>query len=203
MKIGGTYSHQNGLEYLTVHKPNLLNEIYDVISLVDASTCKTKESKEKTMFGRMLYSPSAMNKQFYDLLNDRGWSEDRTIYYCCDDEELTRSIIHLEPEDQRRTIEEAGKTALYSFNQTDFLKDDTAIEVQFGKYSFVAFDLFIKHMGFFVAEKIKVGVEILPMKSLLDQMSSGPSYFERELQHIIRQGRGNPPVPLLLLGVEP
>lgn len=203
MRIGGVYSHQNGLEYLTVHKPDLLNEIYEVIGHVDATICRTKESRERTMIGRMLYSPAAMNQQFKDLLNERGWTEDRTTYYCCNDEDLTRRIVHLEPLEQKRVIEESGRVALPSFNQTDFLKERTAIEIQFGKYSFVAFDLFIKHMGFFVADKISVGIEILPMKSLQDQMSSGPSYYERELQHIIRQGRGNPPVPLVLIGIEP
>ena len=62
-------------------------------------------------------------------------------------------------------------------------------------------------MGFvFVVDKLYSGivyVEILPTKRLLLEMSSGPAFFERELQHIIRQGRGNPAVPLILIGVEP
>ena len=32
-----------------------------------------------------------------------------------------------------------------SYNQTDFVKDRVAVEVQFGKYAFVAHDLFVKH----------------------------------------------------------
>ncbi len=40
------------------------------------------------------------------------------------------------------------------------------LEVQFGKYSFVAYDLFVKHLDFYVGDKIDVGIEILPMKSL-------------------------------------
>lgn len=39
---------------------------------------------------------------------------------------------------------------MFSYNQTDFVKDRIAIEVQFGKYSFVAYDLFVKHMAFCV-----------------------------------------------------
>ena len=53
-----------------------------------------------------------------------------------------------------------------------------------------------------IADKIDVGIEILPTKKLCAQMSSGPSYYERELQHILRQGRGNPAVPLVLIGIE-
>ena len=57
--------------------------------------------------------------------------------------------------------------------------------------------------GFTVGDKIDVGVEILPMKSLQSQMSSGPSYYEGELYNLIREGRGVPAVPLVLLGIAP
>lgn len=74
---------------------------------------------------------------------------------------------------------------------------------QFGKYAFVAFDLFVKHMAFFVGDVIDVGVEILPMKEPQSQISSGPSYYEGELYNIIREGRRVPAVPLILVGIAP
>lgn len=77
-----------------------------------------------------------------------------------------------------------------------------AVEVQFGKYSFVAYDLFVKHLAFYVGD-VDVGVEILPMKELQQEMNSGPSYYEGELYNLIREGRGVPAVPLVLLGVAP
>ena len=49
--------------------------------------------------------------------------------------------------------------------------------------------------------KIDVGVEILPMKSLQAQMSSGVGYYEGELYNIVRQGRGVPAVPLIIIGI--
>ena len=78
-----------------------------------------------------------------------------------------------------------------------------AVEVQFGKYAFVAFDLFVKHMAFFVGDVIDIGVEILPMKELQAKMSSGPGYYEGELYNLVRQGRGVPAVPLIIVGVAP
>ena len=98
---------------------------------------------------------------------------------------------------------DAGKTPISSYNQTDFVKERIAVEVQFGKYSFVAYDLFVKHMAFYVGDVIDVGIEILPMKSMQVNMSSGPSYYEGELYNVIRQGRGVPAVPLVLIGVAP
>ena len=78
-----------------------------------------------------------------------------------------------------------------------------AVEVQFGKYSFVAYDLFVKHMAFYVGDVIDVGIEILAMKELQSQLSSGPPYYEAELYNLIREGRGVPAVPLILIGIAP
>ena len=58
-------------------------------------------------------------------------------------------------------------------------------------------------MAFFVSDVIDVGVEILPMKEMERDMSSGVPYYERDLLNIIRQGRSIPAVPLLLIGVAP
>lgn len=202
MKIGAIYSHLNGLEFLKVHKPHILDEIIEVIEMVDAEKCKTKVSQEKKRIGELLYSPDDMNKEFRKLLQDKDWKEERFNYYVTDDDVLTRKVLYLDYLEQKKVIEEHNGVAHFSYNQTDFVKERTAIEIQFGKYAFVAFDVFVKHLGFYIADKIDVGVEILPTKKLLNQMSSGPSYYERELQHIIRQGRGNPAVPLILIGIE-
>ncbi len=50
-----------------------------------------------------------------------------------DDYKLIRKTILLEPDEQKRAIESAGKRAIFSYNQTDFVKKRVAVEVQFGK----------------------------------------------------------------------
>lgn len=203
MNIASYYSHLNGLEYLLVHKKSLWTEIQEVIALTDAEGCRTKVSKEKTMKGKMLYSPVDMNKAMKSQFASRKWSERRTSYWVTEDANLIRKTINMDPAQQKANIEEAGLTPIYSYNQTDFVKERVAVEVQFGKYSFVAYDLFVKHMAFFVGDVIDVGVEILPMKVLQAEMSSGVSYYEGELYNLIREGRGVPAVPLILVGVSP
>lgn len=202
MKVSETYSHLNGLEYLLVHKPKLWKEVRRVIQEVDAETCKTKISKEKTMKGRKLFSPRQLNDEFKLRLNGRGWKESRVSYWVTASEQLIRKTVSMDPEEQKREIEEAGETPIYSYNQTDFVKDRVAIEVQFGKYSFVAYDLFVKHLAFYIGNEIDVGIEILPMKSMQAEMSSGPAYYEGEFYNVVRQGRGVPAVPLILVGIE-
>lgn len=203
MRIVQTYSHLNGLEYLLVHKRHLWEEVQRVVALVDGNACRTKVSKEKTMVGKVLYSPIDMNKAFSALLASRGWAESRVSYWVTKNERLIRQTLTKSAEEQKIDIESAGETPIFSYNQTDFVKDRVALEVQFGKYAFVAYDLFVKHLAFYVRDQIDVGIEILAMKSLQSDMSSGPGYYEGELYNIIRNGRGVPAVPLVLVGVEP
>lgn len=111
------------------------------------------------------------------------------------------NIYHLPENEQKNRIQEAGHEPIFSYNQTDFVKDWIAVEVQFGKCAFVAHDLFVKHLSFYVSDIIDVGIEILPMKEMEREMSSGVPYYERDLLNVLRQGRGVPAVPLVLLGV--
>ena len=203
MRIGARYSHLNGEEFLIVHRKELWEEVQDVVANVDASACKTKISKEKTTSGKILYSPEDLNSLFKDGFKARGWNERRNTFGDTQDEELLRSIYALPVADQKLAIEKAGHELIMSYNQTDFVKERVSVEVQFGKYAFVAHDLFVKHLSFYISDIIDVGIEILPMKSLEREMSSGVPYYERDLLNVIRQGRGVPAVPLVLIGVMP
>jgi hypothetical protein len=181
----------------------LWEELRDVVAGVDAHVCKTKQSKEKTMVGKMLFSPVDMNKAFQKLLHKKGWAQNRVNYWVTGNAKLIRQTVAKPAEEQKKDILAAGEVPISSYNQTDFVKDRVAVEVQFGKYAFVAYDLFVKHLAFYVGDKIDVGVEILPMKSLSREMSSGVPYFEGELYNVIRNGRGVPAVPLILIGIAP
>jgi len=203
MKIGAMYSHLNGFEWIQYHQKDMWSEINKVIKGVDANKFRTKVSKEKTMKGKILLSPTDINKKMKEDFEKLGWFESRTNYWVTDDYKLITSIMHLKDTEQKRQIEAEGKTPIRSYNQTDFVKNRIAVEVQFGKYSFIAYDLFVKHLAFYVGDTIEVGVEILPMKKMQAEMSSGPGYYEGALYDLARQGRGVPAVPLVLIGIEP
>lgn len=203
MRIVETYSHLNGEAALRFYSPELWQELVDVITGVDAEACRTKISKERNRVGEMLYSPEDMNKAFAAGFRSKGWEQERRSFHVTSDQDLMRRIWHLSAPEQKRIIEENGLEPISTYNQTDFVKNRIGVEVQFGKYSFVAHDIFVKHMSFFVSDAIDVGIEILPMKELEMQMSSGVAYYERDLLNIIRQGRGVPAVPLVLMGIAP
>lgn len=203
MRIAKKHSHLNGEEWLLVHEKDTYRELLDVIKAIDAEKCRTKVSKEKQMKGRLLFSPKDLNAEFDSRLSSLGWESKRYSYYIAHDYDQTEVMINLSLEEQKQYLLDQGAEVILSYNQTDHVKDTIAIEVQFGKYAFVAYDLFVKHLLFYTGRIINVGIEILPTKAMQRQMSSGIAYYEGEVYNILRHGRTNPPVPLLLIGVEP
>ena len=203
MRVAETYSHLNGLEWLMVRRESMWDELQGVLASVDANQYRTKVSREKGMKGRRLLAPKELNRRLREEFSTRDWHESRTSYWVTSDHRLIRQTLHLPPDQQKNAIERAGRAPIYSYNQTDFVKQRVAVEVQLGKYSFIAYDLFVKHLAFYVGDHIDLGVEILPMKEMQAEMSSGPGYYEGALYDLVRQGRGVPAVPLILVGVVP
>ena len=210
MKIAYEHSHLNGKEFLIVHFPDELQEILDVISSVDGDVWKRSAEKAKNERAKrdgkpyaLVHNQSAINADFKDKFRKRGWNEKRHSYYATTDESTAREILTLSANEAKRIIEAKGHTAFPRGNQTDFIKNGIGIEVQFGKYSFVAYDFFVKHMTFFISGDINVGVEIIPTSRMLKDMDSGPANYEGEIFNLYRQGRNTPAVPLWVLGIEP
>lgn len=204
MKIAAKYSHLNGEEYLIVHHKAVYKEILGTITEINAEKFRTKKSEEKTMLGKMLYNPDALNKKFARVLSAKGWKSTRYNYYVTTDPQVMRQLMDLPLDEQKEKLLGMGiKEPIRSYKQTDFVRENIAVEVQFGKYSFVAYDLFVKHLLFYSGGVINVGIEVLPMKAMQNEMSTGIAYYEGEIYNVLRHGRSNPPVPLLILGITP
>ena len=174
MKIIGKYSQKDGENHIKTNFPNEYNEILEVIDSVNLKNFKTKVSREKTMPGRMLYSPRSLNAEYKRLFNQRGWNEYR---------------IKLP----------FGNGA---FREMDFVKNRVGVEVQFGKYAFMAYNVSAKMTIFHNHNIIVAGVEIVPMKNMADQMSSGVSYFEQIKWDLENRGTADIDIPVLVLGID-
>ena len=165
MKLAQKYLHLNGEEYLIVHHKKLYNEIKQTIKSIDGTKYLIKQSKEKTMPGEMLYSPIALNKAFDNKFNKLNWHKTRYQYYITTDQNILTKLISLPYDQQKQFLISKGiREPISSFKQTDFVKDQVAVEVQFRKYAFAAFDLFVKHLLFYSGDMINLGVEVLPTK---------------------------------------
>lgn len=183
MNVADTYSHLNGLEYLQIHRNELWNEINAVIRLLDADTCKIKNCEDKNT---SVYNYEALNNNLKKFLIDLNW------------EKVTNNSSLKRTEDKER---EHIKPS--NFDGIDFIKERVAIEILLSEYCFENLVLFEKHLAQYVMDMVDVGISILPMKSLQVQMSSGVPYYEGELYNVIRQGRGVPAVPLVIVGIMP
>ncbi len=119
MKVVYEYSHLGGAEILLVRYPEWNAESYEIIAGVQAR--RTKISNEKTKRERALYSPIDMNDQFHQAFSARGYRELRDSYTI--------------------TIPNSDIAIPGAFKQIDFVKGKLLVEVQFGKYAFMFYDL--------------------------------------------------------------
>jgi hypothetical protein len=189
MRIAATYSFKQGKEKINQAYPTLLAEIGDVIAEVDAADHKTKQSKEKTMHGRILYSPSSLNKAFKMSFERRGWAPVKVTCEYSDE--------YYEPDYQRRRNRTTG-----AFREMDFVKEKLGIEVQFGKYAFMVYNVCAKMTIFRNLGHIDYGVEIVPVKSLVAEMSTGVSYFEQFVWDLENRGVSNIDIPVFIIGLD-
>lgn len=201
MRTAALYSHHNGQEHILAHRPHIWAEIEELVAAVDASGCRVKASEAKSRQGRALCSPAKLKSLFEVEFKAREWQPSRASYWAAREGAVVNRIMELPGETQREEILKAGLEPVLCHKQMDFVKQRVAVVFQFGECAAAAYDLFVKHMAFFVGDQIDVGVEILPMKELQAEMSSGVGYYEGELYNLLRQGRGVPAVPLVLIGV--
>lgn len=186
MKIVGQYAFNDGLAYVEAHYTALLKQ--SLIPQINAADAKTKISQEKTMPGRLLYSPKALNKQFEQPFYMAGWQSIRvpceypTEYY----------VNGYNPPRNRQQ----------AFREIDFVKEKLGIEVQCGKYAFMVYNVCAKMTIFHNLGIIDAGIEIVPVKEFAEEMSSGVSYFEQFVWDLEQRGIANIDIPVLILGIK-
>ena len=187
MKIVGLYSFKGGRETLEARYSTLLSEVYRVISGIDSSAYKTKVSKESSTAGQMLYSPVALNKAFKVGFRALGWQPYRVE--CNYPRQFY--LPNYDP-----PLVGAG-----AFREMDFIKARVGVEVQFGKYSFMVYNVCAKMTIFHKQDVIDVGIEIVPIRAFAAQMSSGVSYFEQFVWDLEMRGVAEIDIPVLILGI--
>lgn len=188
MKVVASFSFKGGEAAVKKKYPDELKEILAVIAAVDSSAHKTKSSKEKTMPGRVLYSPTSLNRAFKAAFKMRGWEKQKVP---C--EYSTHFYVG------GYLPRPAGKGA---FREMDFLKGKLGVEVQFGKYAFMVYNVCAKMTIFYNLGFIDTGVEIVPVKAFADEMSTGVSYFEQFVWDLEKRGVADIDIPVLVLGVD-
>lgn len=191
MKIVAHYDFNNGLDSVMRNYKSEFNEIVDAINSIDASIYKTKISREKTMEGRKLYSPVEINDQFKKILLPQKWKNYKVN---CD---YTNGVL-------RDGYTPAKASHVKPFRDMDFVKSGKklGVEVQFGKYAFMVYNVCAKMTIFRNLGIIDTGIEIVPVKNFADEMSTGVSYFEQFAWDLTQRGVSNIDIPVLILGID-
>jgi hypothetical protein len=133
------------------------------------------------MTGQMLYNPKEMNKEFKRHFSARGWKVERITV--------------------KTFVPEIGEEHV-GFREIDAVKNKLGVEVQFGKYAFMVYNVAAKMTIFNKQGIIDSGIEIVPMHSLSNEMSSGVSNFEQIKTDLEYRGISNIDIPVLVLGVD-
>ena len=180
VEIIASYSHKGGRKFIETNHPTELREIEKAISVVDADRFKTKISEEKTMKGRELYSPIEINKEFKHILSGMGWTPVRL--------DVSTKIPELDEEHK-------------GFREMDLVKNKVGLEIQFGKYAFMIYNVAAKMTIFNKQGIIDSGVEVVPMRRLTDDMSTGVSSFEQMKTDLEFRGEADIDIPVLILGI--
>jgi len=188
MRIAGEFSFNDGKKVIGEKFPDLLREIETAIRSVKASDHKKKVSREKTMKGRILFDPRSLNNGFKKRLYKLGWE---TVRVRCE-----------YPKRYYRSDYAPKPGSKGAFREMDFVKNKLGVEVQFGKYAFMVYNVCAKMTIFKNLGHITCGVEIVPVKKFADDMSTGVSYFEQFVWDLEARGVSDIDIPVLILGID-
>lgn len=183
MIVGDCYSHKGGLDYIQRNFPDELQEIYNAINQVRAVDVLTKRSAEASK-PALLFSPEAMNSSIKNYLSPLGWTEPAP----------GTAKGFREP----RISLEGGR----EFREMDGIKNKVGLEIQFGKYAFMGYDIFSKMPIFAKLGHIVCGIEVVAMPSLIPNMSTGVSSFSQITMDMRARGEADIDIPTLIIGID-
>lgn len=85
----------------------------------------------------------------------------------------------------------------------DGVKNRVGLEIQFGKYAFMGYDIFSKMIIFKNLNVIDCGIEIVLAQEMVNCMSIGVSAFEHLMVDFKYRGEADIDIPVLVLGIGP
>jgi len=189
MRIVAEYPFNNGKQVVEEKYGPLLAEIREIVASVSAAELKTKISEEKTMMGETLFNPGELNKAFKQGFKSEGWKPHK-VYCDYPDQYYVGGYAPVKTRGPK------------PYREMDFVKEKLGVEVQFGKYAFMVYNICAKMTIFRNLGVIDCGIEIVPMHGFSQEMSTGVSYFEQFARDLDQRGVGNIDVPVLVLGVD-
>ena len=181
MQVSQTYSHKDGEAFIREHRLAELNDIIRGIQALDGPRCLRKISREKNK-PPLLFSPVELNHRLKNFLSPLGWSEPA-------------------PKTKKGFREPRLYLGDREFREMDGVKNKVGLEVQFGKYAFMGYDIFSKMPIFAQKGKIDCGIEVVAMPEMIKEMSTGISSFSQIVDDMTHRGEADLDVPTLVIGL--
>jgi hypothetical protein len=176
------YSHKGGEEFISKNRPEELSEIIMAIESLDGEECLTKISSEKTK-PPLIFSPVDFNNRMKMFLCPLGWTE-------------------ATPKSSKGFKEPRIYFGTREFREMDGIKNKVGLEIQFGKYAFMGYDIFSKMPIFAKHGLIDCGIEVVVMPSMIRHMSTGVSSFAQICMDMDQRGEADLDLPTLIIGFE-
>lgn len=186
MKLAAQFSFKGGLQEITGRYPMQFDEILEAIRTIDLKPAKSTARRRTPRPGQKFYHPAALNEAFRAELHPKGWK--RVLIDC-----EVHSTDHPNVGNARRNLEGA-------FHEMEFVKDRLAIDLQLRPLPICS--VCAKMTIFRNLDFIDCGIEIVPVKALALEMSSGVSYFEQFVWDLESRGVADIDIPVLILGVD-
>lgn len=183
MFIADVYSHKDGKAFIDERYSAEFKEIEDAIANIDAIAALSKKSDEKTK-ASLLFSPVALNVYLKNHLCELGWTE----------KVPGSGKGFREP---RISMGAGGE-----FREMDGIKNKVGLEIQFGKYAFMAYDILSKMPIFAKHGLIECGIELVAMPSIVKNMSTGVSSFNQIVSELKIRGHADLDIPTIIIGID-
>lgn len=187
MKISGMYSFNKGQEFIERNFAPELKEVKQAIDAIDAEQHRRIIPRTKLPKGKARFKRLSLQKAFRQQFYSYGWHP-----YQIPCEYPTQYYVSEYP---------AASRLQGAFREMDFVKSRLGVEVQFGKYAFMVYNVCAKMTIFRNEGIIDAGVEIVPLKEMAEEMSTGVSYFEQFVWDLEHRGVADIDIPVLILGV--
>ena len=182
MLIREIYSHKGGESFISSNHPSELQEVFDAVASIDAISALSKKSAEKTK-PPLLFSPEALNFYLKHYLCDLGWTETA-------------------PNSKKGFKEPRIYLGDREFREMDGIKNKVGLEIQFGKYAFMGYDIFSKMPIFSKRGIIECGIELVAMPSIVKNMSTGVSSFNQIVMDMKERGVADIDLPTIIVGID-
>lgn len=157
--------------------PYFMTILESAVATMDFWTCFDKDSSEKTKKGKKVLSPIIMNRHFENALMPLGFKKLTSENYYPETFADAKRLRDLSHEDRESFLAREAIPHTKGFIEGDFFRDGILLEVQFGKYPFVDWDV-DKSIEFFKRRRIRAGCVLVPMRSTQSLMSTGPANWQ-------------------------